>query len=167
MTSSGANRLTIDYRLTGAGWAACTIRFNQVACEITASYLSDALAKLVLGALSVVADLHSVSIGFDEEPGEYRWAIVRTGDGTCRVTILSFPDWLPAHPDSSGEPLMIFECSSVEFGRAVRDAASRVLAEYGSEGYVEKWDVPFPARELALLEAWLAARDRTPSDHVH
>lgn len=132
MTSGAENRLTIDYQLTGAGWAACTIRFDQVACKITASYLSDALAKLVLGALGVVAELHSVSIGFDEEPGEYRWAIVRTGDGTCRVTILSFPDWLPAHPDSSGE-----------------------------------WDMPFPALELALLEAWLAARDRTPSDHVH
>ena len=161
------NRLTIDYRLTGTGWATCTIRFNEVTCEATASYLSDALARLVLGALAVVAGLHSVSIGFDEEPGEYRWAIVRTDTDTIRGTILSFPDWLPTYPDSSGEPLMTFECNSIEFGTAVRDAAIRVHEEYGTEGYAEKWDMPFPARELALLESWLAVRARTPTDHTH
>lgn len=167
MKSSAPNRLTIDYRLTGAGWAACTIRFNEAACEVTASYLSDALAKLLLGALSVVAELHSVSIGFDEEPGEFRWAIVRNDSDTVRVTIVSFPDSWMNLPDSSGEPLMSFECSTVEFGRAVRDAASRVLEKHGSDGYAETWDMPFPVRELALLESWLAARDRTPSDPVH
>jgi len=161
------NRLTIDYRLTGAGWAACTIRFDQAACEITASYLSDALAKLVLGALGIVADLHSVSIGFDEEPGEYRWSLVRIDNDTICVRILSFPELWENHPDTSGEPLMTFECRTLEFGRAVLDAANKVQAEHGAGGYAEKWDMPFPARELALLESWLAVRDRTPSDHTH
>ena len=37
----------IDYRLAGHGWSECTIRFRDVSCEISASYLSDALGRLV------------------------------------------------------------------------------------------------------------------------
>ena len=79
--------LTIDYRLTGSGWADCTVRADGKACEISASYLSDALGNLVLAAVAVLAGAHSISVGFDEEPGEYRWAVVRTDNGTLRLTI--------------------------------------------------------------------------------
>jgi len=42
--------LTIDYQLTGSGWADCTIRPNERDYKLSASYLSDALGKLLLAA---------------------------------------------------------------------------------------------------------------------
>ena len=68
--------LKIDFRLTGSGWAECTVHADGCECEVSASYLSDALGKLVLAGVAVLADAQSVAVGFDEEPGEYRWAIV-------------------------------------------------------------------------------------------
>jgi hypothetical protein len=59
--------LTIDYQLSGSGWADCMVHADE--------YFSDALGKLVLAAVVVLAGAHSVSVGFDEEPGEYRWRI--------------------------------------------------------------------------------------------
>jgi hypothetical protein len=51
------------------GWADCTVRADGNDCKLSASYLSDALGKLILAASAVLADAHSVSVGFDEEPG--------------------------------------------------------------------------------------------------
>ena len=56
MTLNAMHRPAIDYRLSGAGWLACTIRFNDAACEVPASCLPDALRR-VSGALGVVAGL--------------------------------------------------------------------------------------------------------------
>lgn len=53
--------LKIDYRLTGSGWSECTIHADGRECEISASYLSDALGKLVLAGVAVLAGAQSVS----------------------------------------------------------------------------------------------------------
>lgn len=84
--------LVIDYRLAGASWADCTIRVDRRECEVSASYLSDALGNLVLAAVAVLAGAHSISVAFDEEPGEYRWPVVRTDGGTVRLTVLMFQE---------------------------------------------------------------------------
>ncbi len=47
--------LQIDYKLTGSGWAECTIADGEKSCTVTVSYLTDALGDLVLAA---VAQLH-------------------------------------------------------------------------------------------------------------
>jgi hypothetical protein len=75
--------LEIDYRLTGRGWAECTVRHGESQCAVWASYLSDALGKLVMGAAPIAVGAHSVSIGFDEEPGEYRWPSPRRPPCRC------------------------------------------------------------------------------------
>lgn len=84
--------LTIEYRLTGSGWAECTIHADGRQCDVSASYLSDALGKLVLAGVAVLAGAQSVSVGFDEEPGEYRWAIVMTDNDVVRVDVLEFQE---------------------------------------------------------------------------
>jgi hypothetical protein len=82
--------LNIDYRLSGSGWARCTVRFGDAQCEISASYLSDALGKLVLSAVAVLSGFQALSLGFDEEPGEYRWSITRVGADDISIRLLSF-----------------------------------------------------------------------------
>jgi len=148
--------LDIDYRLTGQGWAACTVRFGDEQCEIRASYLSDALGKLVLGAAAVASGLHSVSIGFDEEPGEYRWVVTDVAGAEVRVSVLAF-DGLWSHlPDSAGRMLLGFTCDPFDFAEAVWVAASRVREAWPGEAYRDKWgEHEFPTQALALLEARL------------
>ena len=149
--------LTIDYRLTGSGWADCTVLANGKANELSASYLSDALGNLVLAAAAVLAGAHSISVGFDEEPGEYRWAVVRTDSGTVRVTILSFQELWGNRPDADGTPLCSWTGHPVDFGRAVRDAADAVIKEHGLAGYKERWaEHDFPLPQLELLKHYIA-----------
>jgi hypothetical protein len=53
----------------------------------------------VLAGVGVLAGAHSVSVGFDEEPGEYRWAIVLTDNGV-QVDISSFQELWSNRPDA-------------------------------------------------------------------
>lgn len=153
--------LTIDFNLEGTGWADCIVQFNETKCEIYASYLSDALGSLVVCGVAVLAGVHSISVGFDEEPGEYRWGVT-SGDGNqVRVVILSFPQLWGNRPDSEGEPLIAFELTRLEFGIAVRDAASKVLAQHGEAGYKSRWvQHDFPTSSLTLLNDYISRRER-------
>jgi hypothetical protein len=145
--------LEIDYRLTGVGWARCAIRFGEARCEISASYLTDALGKLVLGAVAVAAGAHSVSVGFDVEPGEYRWAIEEQPSMRVRVSILEFDELWSYLPDSQGQVMLSFECDPSDFAEAVRLAATRVRDAWPGAAYRERWHGhDFPARTLSLLE---------------
>jgi hypothetical protein len=94
--------LKIDFRRTGSGWAECTVHADGRQCELSVSYLSDALGKLVLAGVAVLAGAKSVSVGFDEEPGEYRWAIVMNESGTVRVDVLEFQELWNNRPDAEG-----------------------------------------------------------------
>lgn len=153
--------LAIDYRLTGSGWADCIVRTGGKDYEISASYLSDALGNLVLAAAAVLAGAHSISVGFDEEPGEYRWAVVRTDNGTVTLTVLSFQELWGNRPDAEGTPLCSWTGHPVDLGRAVRDAAEAVLKAHGLAGYKERWaEHDFPSQQLELLKRYIAQWER-------
>jgi hypothetical protein len=152
--------LTVDYRLAGSGWADCTIQADGRDCKLSASHLSDALGKLVLAAAAVLAGAHSVSVGFDVEPGEYRWSVVRTDAGAMCVSILSFQDLWGNLPDTDGTPMLSGWCTPLDFGKAVREAAEAVLAKHGLADYSERWGHDFPSQELDLLRSHIAAWER-------
>jgi hypothetical protein len=148
--------LTIDYRLVGAGWSECTIRFGEAECEISASYLSDALRNLVLAAVAVLAGAHSISVGFDEEPGEYRWAVSRASGDRVVLKVLEFQELWGNRPNSEGKVLLEASLHPLEFAEAVSNATSRVLSAHGAKEYKEKWvEHKFPAKELELLSAYI------------
>ncbi|MBW8846127.1 MAG: hypothetical protein JF607_14270 [Burkholderiales bacterium] len=164
MTDKNPNNqapLTIDYELTGSGWARCSVRVDSQHCELSASYLSDALGKLVLAAVAVLAGAHSISVGFDEEPGEYRWNVVYLDNALVRLTLLEFDELWGNQPDAEGRSLLIVTCSPLTFAKAVRAAAETVLKAHGVAGYKERWGQhDFPSQQLALLEAGIAAWER-------
>jgi hypothetical protein len=153
--------LTIDYRLTGSGWADCTIRADRSDCKLSASYLSDALGKLVLAAAAVLAGAHSVSVGFDEEPGEYRWSVVRTDGETIRISILSFHDLWGNLPEADGTLMLSVSCTPLDFGKAVHGAAEAVLEKHGLADYNKQWGHAFPSQELELLRSYIAVWEHT------
>ena len=152
--------LTIDYRLTGSGWADCIVRAGERSCKLSASYVSDALGKLVLAAMAVLAGAHSVSVGFDVEPGEYRWSVVLTDGSTVRVSILSFQDLWGNLPDADGTPLLSISCAPLEFVKSVWEAAEVVLEKHGLADYRDRWGHDFPSQELGLLRSYIAAWER-------
>lgn len=148
---------SIGYSLASAGWSACRVSANGQSCDLTASYLSDALGNLVLSALAAYRGFQSLSFGFDEEPGEYRWVLQRLTGSTFSLQILEFPDLWSRAPDAAGVVLLSTEVSTQAYARAVHGAASQVLSTYGVAGYKEKWiEAAFPEQELSLLSSMLS-----------
>jgi hypothetical protein len=149
--------LTIEYRLDGTGWSECTLTNGEDKCELTASYLSDALRNLVLAATTVASGFTRVSFGFDEEPGEYRWVISSPRLNEIELEILYFHELWGGKPDAEGKSLFKTRCLPEDFAAAVQTAARGVLERYGEAGYIELWhEHPFPSAQLAELDRLLA-----------
>ncbi|WP_157670219.1 hypothetical protein [Chitinibacter sp. GC72] len=148
---------TIDYSLTGTGWAECIISSKDYKCEISASYLSDALGSLVVSAIAILSGAQTISIGFDEEPGEYRWCIKLIDADKIQLTILGFTQLWGLLPDSEGDQLFSTELTTIEFGIAIRDAAQNIFNKHGVVGYKERWSAhDFPSEQLSLLNHLIA-----------
>jgi hypothetical protein len=153
--------LTIEYRLSGSGWAECTIRDGASSCDLTASYLSDALQRLVVAATAVISGFRCVSFSFDEEPGEYRWVIDTPRPNEIQLNILEFNELWGEKPDSEGVSLFKSKCLPVTFAKAVANTAQKVLDVYGEEGYQDRWsEHPFPKEQLRELVAIIKALEQ-------
>jgi hypothetical protein len=149
--------LNITYRLTGIGWAECTISDADNTCTVSASYLSDALGNLVLAANALLSRFSSLAFGFDEEPGEYRWVISSPRLNEIELQILGLGELWGGKPNSDGQLMFRTICTPETFAESVHGAAAAVLAEYGEAGYLEKWtEYPFPMAQFAQLSRMLA-----------
>jgi hypothetical protein len=150
--------LSIDYRLTGTGWAECTITDGQNTCTVSASYLSDALFNLILAANALLGRFSRVSFSFDVEPGEYRWVITSPRLNEVEVQILSLDELWGDKPDTEGKLLFRTLCVPETFSNAVHSAAGAILATHGEAGYLEKWaEHPFPKAQFEDLSRQLAS----------
>jgi hypothetical protein len=145
--------LSIDYKLTGSGWAECTVADDDQSCTVTASYLSDAFGNLVLSAVTMLKWFNAVSFSFEEEPGEFKWELQSLPDNHLDVKLFE------GYRDHGSTPhwkyKVIFEKTStpLEFGRAVAAAGKALLEEYGEAGYLEKWvEFPFPTENFRQLD---------------
>ncbi len=149
--------LNIVYRLTGVGWAECTIADADGTCTVSASYLSNALHDLVLAAGALLSRFSALTFSFDEEPGEYRWVISSLRLNEVELQILSLDELWGDKPNSEGRLMFRTICTPETFAEAVHAAATAVLAEHGEAGYLEKWaEHPFPMTQLEQLSKMLA-----------
>jgi hypothetical protein len=147
------------YELTGTGWSECRVAIGDTWCQVTASYLSDALGDLA-GVVEDVLRWPGVDarVVFVEEPGEYRWRFVASGNDGVRVKVIEFPDW-GATADEAGRVILDAECGRQAIGKAVAAELRRLLAVHGLDGYREKWvNYDFPSARLAAIEELLAGR---------
>ena len=145
-------QLTIEFQVTGVGWAECKVADEVSACTVTGLYLSDALRHLVLAATAVLSQFSRVTFRFDEEPGEYRWVISSPRINEIELTILEFHELWGEKPDAEGTLLFHTKCLPLTFSEAVYKAASDVLATLGESGYAEQWsEHPFPKLQLQEL----------------
>lgn len=156
--------LSIDFQLTGVGWARCTITAGGTTKTVSASYLSDALGQLAAATLLLRMGAPSARVSFDEEPGEYRWGFDwhRSPDGNVtgiRLRIWWFNELWGHRPDDAGESILDTIVDGVIFYRDIRRMLDDVLARYSETGYHEKWaEYPFPkgVQEslYAMLDKW-------------
>jgi len=145
------------YELTGSGWSECRISIGGARCEVTASYLSDALGELASAVEDVLrwpgVDARAVLV---EEPGEYRWRFIQAGNERVRVKIIEFPDW-GGKDDGSGKPIFDAECDRRSLGESVARQLRRLLDVHGVRGYRRKWvNNDFPMQRFLAIEALLS-----------
>ena len=153
--------LSINYRITGLGWAECAVADNSSSCTITASYLSDALRHLVLAGTAVLSGFRCVSFSFEEEPGAYRWVIKSLRTNEIELQVIEFDSAYSEKPDAEGQLLFRTTGLPIAFAQAVQKAASEVLASLGEGGYAEQWsEHPFPTSQLLELSRLLAEEER-------
>lgn len=148
--------MEFSYRLTGTGWSEARLSDGTSSATVTGSYLSDALGLLLEAVGSLLEGTQEARCSWDEEPGEYRWVFVRSGD-LVDLRVLAFPELWGNQPDSEGS--LVFETQQElrEAATAIADGAADVLAEHGEEGYLAKWvDAPFPTAHLDLVRQLLA-----------
>jgi hypothetical protein len=149
---------TIDYKLTGAGWAECIVEANGQKASLSASYLSDALGELLRAAVNLLEGVRGNTVSFAEEPGEYRWRLIRVDSEQIHVSVLSFDKLWGNEPDEAGNLVFQTVCPVREFAAAVASAAQRILDEYGVDGYREQWvNYDFPTDRLLRIQDLLAS----------
>lgn len=142
--------LQFEYLLTGTGWAVGRIRDGTSSATITASYLSDALKSLVSAVAAIAEGALEARASWTEEPGEYRWVLIRHGD-TAAVEIRRFDDWND-RPDEEGDLVFASSQPVARLARAVLRAADEVLDRYGPEEYRAKWvEHEFPVDSVERL----------------
>ena len=148
--------VSVTYNLMGAGWSECIVDIDGHQAHISASYLSDAFGELLRAVANLLQGAGEDTVSFDEEPGEYRWRLVRVGSELVRVQIFSFKSLWGNEPDEAGEPVLDVVCPLASFAEAVATAAQRVLDEHGMDGYRDKWvEHGFPADRLAEIQQLL------------
>ena len=102
------------------------------------SYMSDSLLQLVEAAICLFDGSTSVRISFDDEPGEHRCIVNRTGSD-IQIRILWFEEFQARLPDDRGHE--VFGCASTasQFVAEVFSCCKRLLEEHGEVGYKERW----------------------------
>lgn len=147
----------LQYKLLGHGWAEAVASAADRSCEITVSYLSDALGDLARAALACTlkTDELELTFSFFDEPGEYRWAISRAGD-QVRISIVEFDDYAPKSNTVDGKLIFEAACSLRRFVSQVRGLLQSIHNEVGVLKYKEQWkNHDFPKTELDGLTSWL------------
>ena len=151
------SEVSFRYELTGTGWSECVFSVGEARCELTASYLSDALGNLASAVEDVLRspDVSARAV-FMEEPGEYRWRFLPAGPARVRITILEFPDW-NVMDETAGKVIFDAECDRRALGESLAKELRRLLTAHGARGYREKWvENGFPIERLTAIEALLS-----------
>jgi hypothetical protein len=143
--------LRLDYRLVGVGWAEAEVSHGVAAATVTASYLADALGDLLRAVGALGDGAATVRCAWAEEPGETRWLLARE-DADVDVRIVAYD--AAGRRDEEGAEVFRARVPYADLRTAVVDAAERVLAEHGEDGYLAKWvEAPFPCAALDRLRA--------------
>jgi hypothetical protein len=149
----------LDIELTGAGWAAASIKAGNAHARITASYLSDAPRDLVEAATTIADGTEEAWCSWAEEPGEFRWRMRRL-DGDLEVEILGFDRLWGGEPDEAGRVVFYARVRDYDFVRSVLRAMDALVERLGADEYAQEWArYDYPDDQVERLRAALATMD--------
>ena len=144
--------MTFSYVLDGAGWASVTIAQDGRYRKIQVSYLSDPLYDIVQAAISLLEGAESVRFSFDDEPGEHRCIITRTGNADANIRVLWFTDLWSKLPDDQGEEVFNCACSVAGFCKEMETCLQHLFDAHGIDGYKKLWvGADFPSEPFDRL----------------
>ena len=146
-------QFSFSYKLSGCGWADASVSSGGSALTMTVSYLSDALGDLARAVISLLSEhaVGKVICSWQDEPGEYRWMMLREGDAV-RVQIVMFDDCFSRKDCAKGRRLIRWECSLLRLATQVKGQMHQLLNDLGEDGYKERWvNHDFPMQEFMRL----------------
>lgn len=142
----------LDYDLQQHGWADVTVELDGQNHLLRVSYLSDALRDLLDAVWGLTNGALETSVFLEREPTVWRWVLRRDGD-----SVLVDVQELEGRSERGGVVIhgsVALAELAAEFVREGR----RLLAEYGEDGYRERWVAnDFPSASLERLAAWDAS----------
>jgi hypothetical protein len=156
-----ASDLHLSWRLTGSGWADCTIADHEREAHLTASSISNAPEDLLNAVRLLLTGQAEARTQLEAEPTAYRWVFYRQ-DTTVWIRIVELSHG-ELH-DNAGTEVWSSWQPIDRLVRAVIRCFDQVAGVCGESAYRGKWGEHFPRTELeALRRLW----DTSPTGNDH
>jgi hypothetical protein len=134
------------------GWVNGTISDDLIDFRVSASYLSDGLADLIICVWKLLEGENETFCSWQEEPGEYRWLFLREGD-QVKLRILWFEDTFSKYKDVKGKEMFCAYEDIIKFSRSIIRGFDKLKFEFGVDGYKQRWRYEFPEEKLDGLKS--------------
>lgn len=150
MSQQQPRRLAFSYELVGPGWARARLSDGANELEMYPSRLSDALGDLTWAVVALLNGALEQSCEWADEPGEWRWIMLRGGD-QLNVTILRFEQTFSPLGNERGQRLFQSQCHLRQFAIQINNQLWNLVREHGLTGYADLWRHRFPEERWHML----------------
>lgn len=161
-SSDIARDFTLRFEWFGHGSVQVLVRAGDCEVLLWPSFLSPALPDLARATIALLRSpvQKRITFSWQDEPGEWRWVLLREDEALVQVRILEFSENFSPLPDEQGIVLCEVHCSLQRFATQVHAVLHRVLRERDEEGFFWGGDA-FPTREREELGLLLQERKIT------
>lgn len=149
---------TLAFELVHSGWLHAVADDGRGEQHLHASFLTHAMDDLLAACAALTRGAPHARACWDGEPTEYRWLFSTDRYGVARVRLLILEDRSARLPDTDGHPQLDVELPLRTVVGTVAGAARALLDRVGADEYLRRWERPFPATGLGVLERWSAER---------
>lgn len=150
--------LKIKYNLGDHGWANVKFTNHLRGVNMTVSYLHDTLTDFIRAANLLLKDSKEAKVLLMDEPGEHMIYLQSTDNVNLNIEIRWFKDWASWDLATEKEFETVFSTKDTikNFSTQIFENATRILTDYGLEGYKAKWiEHDFPINEFDTLKRLL------------
>lgn len=146
--------ISLDYNLTGAGWAIAKIGNGEMIVEFDVSYLNDSLLQLAKSAV-FIKEKKAKRIIFMNEPGEHHLILNFINPDELEFELKWYEDWTSwnAIEDESYQSVLQGKTKTTNYINVVRNVLIKIKEKIGLKKYHEMWiNHEFPIKEFEKLK---------------
>jgi hypothetical protein len=144
----------VAFELVSAGWLLVDVDDGRGPQRLYASFLTPAMDDLLAACAAVADGAPHARLTWNGEPTGYRWLFDADRFGVARVRLMVLAD--AGLTDVDGHPVIDVELPVRALVGTVTRAARDLLDDVGADGYLRRWETPFPTDALLALEQWSA-----------